>query len=132
MSATDPVAVAALLEEVGAPPRLRVHIAGEALLNDGSAIVFYSIFVQRVLADLHVEGIGEEIGWAEGFREFFRMSLGGVAVGTAFGLGLLAMLYLLNRRYNREENVVEVTATMAVAYINYYVADLVCHTCKLL
>jgi len=26
LSATDPVAVAALLEEVGAPPRLKVHI----------------------------------------------------------------------------------------------------------
>lgn len=39
LSATDPVAVASLLEEVGAPPRLKVHIAGEALLNDGAAIV---------------------------------------------------------------------------------------------
>lgn len=29
LSATDPVAVAALLEEVGAPPRLKIHIAGE-------------------------------------------------------------------------------------------------------
>jgi NhaP-type Na+/H+ or K+/H+ antiporter len=31
LSATDPVSVAALLEEVGAPPRLRIHINGEAL-----------------------------------------------------------------------------------------------------
>jgi len=39
LSATDPVAVASLLEEVGAPPRLKIHIGGEALLNDGAAIV---------------------------------------------------------------------------------------------
>ena len=44
LSATDPVAVAVLLEAVGAPPRLKVHIAGEALLNDGAAIVFFDIF----------------------------------------------------------------------------------------
>ena len=28
LSATDPVAVAALLDQVGAPPRLKIHIAG--------------------------------------------------------------------------------------------------------
>lgn len=38
LSATDPVAVAALLGEVGAPPRLQTHIGGESMLNDGSAI----------------------------------------------------------------------------------------------
>ena len=32
LSATDPVAVAALLEEVGAPPRLKIHIGGESTL----------------------------------------------------------------------------------------------------
>jgi NhaP-type Na+/H+ or K+/H+ antiporter len=36
LAATDPVAVCVLLNEVCAPPRLRIHIAGEALWNDGS------------------------------------------------------------------------------------------------
>jgi len=36
LSATDPVAVSALLEKLGAPPRLKIHISGESLLNDGS------------------------------------------------------------------------------------------------
>eukprot|EP00957_Ditylum_brightwellii_P114693 8745990-Ditylum_brightwellii.AAC.1 len=39
LSATDPVAVSALLNEVGAPPRLKMHISGESLLNDGSAMM---------------------------------------------------------------------------------------------
>lgn len=38
LSATDPVAVSALLNEVGAPPRLKILISGESLLNDGSAM----------------------------------------------------------------------------------------------
>lgn len=37
LAATDPVAVSVLLNEVGAPPRLKMHVSGESLLNDGSA-----------------------------------------------------------------------------------------------
>lgn len=127
LSATDPVAVAALLEEVGAPPRLKVHIGGEALLNDGAAIVFFFIFLARFLFEINIDG-GEDVTWGKGFEMFFRMSLGGVAIGLAFGYGLIMILYLLDRRYNREENVVQVTATMAVAYTGFYVAEVVCKT----
>lgn len=38
LSSTDPIAVAAVLKEAGAPPRLQMHISGESLLNDGSAV----------------------------------------------------------------------------------------------
>ena len=98
LSATDPVAVAALLEEVGAPPRLKVHIAREALLNDGAAIVFFTIFASRYFFELGEEGVGEEVGWGRGFELFFRMSLGGAAIGIAFGLGILYILYILDRQ----------------------------------
>lgn len=146
LSATDPVAVAALLEEVGAPPRLKVHIGGEALLNDGAAIVFFTIFAERYFNELGKEEFGEEVDWARGFELFFRMSLGGVAIGLASGLCCLMILWLLgeltlqrldpcsnnstnsfylflDRRFSREENIVEVTATAAIAYLGYYVAE---------
>ena len=58
-----------------------------------------------------------------GFELFFQMSLGGAAIGIAFGLGMLYILYILDRRFSREENVVEVTATAALAYCGYYVAE---------
>lgn len=128
LSATDPVAVAVLLEEVGAPPRLKVHIAGEALLNDGAAIVFFSIFLQRYLFELGIEGIGEPIDWGKGIALFCRKALGGVANGLLFGGGMLVLLYYLDRRFNREENVVEVTATLGVAYLGFYVAEPVFET----
>ena len=51
-----------------------------------------------------------------------------MAIGIAFGLGLLLIWYLLDRRFNREENVVEVTSTLAIAYTGYYVAEVVCGT----
>jgi NhaP-type Na+/H+ or K+/H+ antiporter len=123
LAATDPVAVAVLLEQVGAPPRLKVHIAGEALLNDGAAIVFFSIFSVRFFLELGVEGLGEEVDWGRGVALFCRKALGGVAVGILFGVGLLTLMLMLDRRFNREENVVQVTATIAVAYLGYYVAE---------
>merc|ERR1719199_987955 len=41
LCATDPVAVVALLKELGASPTLTVQIQGESLLNDGTAIVLF-------------------------------------------------------------------------------------------
>ena len=63
LSGTDPVAVAGLLNALGAPPRLKMHISGESLLNDGSAMVFYNIFSQRYFFELQIPGFGKDIGW---------------------------------------------------------------------
>jgi len=128
LGATDPVAVAALLEEVGAPPRLKVHIAGESLLNDGSAIVFFSIFSERFYREFGIEGVGEEVDAKKGIAMFCQKALGGTAVGLFFGIAMLACLLVLNRRFSREENVVQVTAIFGIAYLNYYVADFVWKT----
>jgi CPA1 family monovalent cation:H+ antiporter len=43
ISATDPVAVVALLKELGASKRLATLIEGESLLNDGTAVVILMI-----------------------------------------------------------------------------------------
>lgn len=161
LAATDPVAVSSLLNEVGAPPRLKIHISGESLLNDGSvrtlcgcflfvsfhhslrklistrclllvkAFVFFTIFSSLFLYELGIQGLGEDIDVARGFAIFFRMSLGGVAFGLAFGLGLILILYCLNRRLNMEENVMQVVATITVAYLAYYTAD-ICDTSGLI
>lgn len=48
MSATDPVATIAVLNEVGAPRQLRTLIEGESLVNDGTAYVLF--FLLRVRA----------------------------------------------------------------------------------
>ena len=44
LSATDPVAVVAILKELGIAESLSMLIEGESLLNDGTAIVVFSIF----------------------------------------------------------------------------------------
>jgi len=124
LSATDPVAVAALLNEVGAPPRLKVHIAGESLLNDGAAIVFYTIFSSNFLLELGIPGLGQDFDIGSGIAKFFHMSAGGVAIGIFFGVGMLGVLLLLDRRLDREENVTEVALTIAMAYTCYFTAEI--------
>lgn len=123
LSATDPVAVSSLMTEVGAPARMQMHIGGESLLNDGSAMVFYMIFSDLFKNEAGIDGFGEQIDLSKGFGIFFRMALGGAAVGIGFGLGLTGLLYFLNRRLSSEDNVFQVTATITMAYIAYYVAD---------
>lgn len=112
----------------GAPPRLKTHIGGESLLNDGSAIVFFSIFSQRFYAELGVEGFGSDIDLAEGVAMFCQKAIGGACVGLFFGMGMLAVLILLDHRFSKEENITQVMAALAIAYLNYYVADFVWKT----
>ena len=48
LSATDPVAVVALLREMGIKKSLATLIEAESLLNDGTAVVVYSILLKAV------------------------------------------------------------------------------------
>uniref|UniRef100_A0A7R9VRG7 Cation/H+ exchanger transmembrane domain-containing protein n=2 Tax=Pseudictyota dubia TaxID=2749911 RepID=A0A7R9VRG7_9STRA len=127
LSATDPVAVSALLNEVGAPPRLKTHIAGESLLNDGSAFVFFNIFFNMDLYR-HTNGThGEKFDWGSGIVYFLKLSVGSAALGTAIGLVLVGFVWDLKHRYNHEENVVQVMTTLAFAYFAFYLSESVLH-----
>ena len=75
LSATDPVAVVSVLHTLGAPPRLSTLIAGEALLNDGSAYVFFVVFYELSSHVCRDQPAVYYIG------NFFRLALGGPAIG---------------------------------------------------
>ncbi|GBG32542.1 Sodium/hydrogen exchanger 7 [Hondaea fermentalgiana] len=128
LSATDPVAVTATLEDVGAPPRLRMVVEGEAMLNDGSAIVFFTIFSELYLAEKGEEGIGESYDIPTGVGKFFQMSVGGALVGVAFSIMLNLVLWLLNRKLGTRDSVLQVASTIAFAYMSYFVAEVVAGT----
>ena len=125
LAATDPVAVSALLNEVGAPPRLKIHVSGESLLNDGSAVVFFFVFGGLFLHELGIVGLGQDTTVAEGFKLFFRMAGGGFGIGLAFALALRLILYKLDRRMEKEETVLQVAATVTIAYLSFFVSEVV-------
>ncbi|KAF3793806.1 Sodium/hydrogen exchanger 7 [Nymphaea thermarum] len=110
LSATDPVAVVALLKELGASKKLSTIIEGESLMNDGTAIVVYQLFYEMVL--------GETFDAADVVKFLSKVSLGAVAVGLAFGIASVLWLgFIFN------DTVIEITLTLAVSYIAYFTAD---------
>lgn len=48
IGATDPVAVVALLKELGTSIKFNILLEGESLLNDGTATVFFWVFFDMI------------------------------------------------------------------------------------
>lgn len=110
LSATDPVAVVALLKELGASKKLNTIIEGESLMNDGTAIVVYQLFYQLVL--------GKSFGWGAIVKFLAQVSLGAVAMGLAFGIASVLWLgFIFN------DTVIEIALTLAVSYIAFFTAQ---------
>ncbi len=116
ISATDPVAVVAILREVGAPKRLGVLIEGESLFNDGTAIVVFSV----LLAVL--QGSAADTGVTGSAIAFLRVAGGGIAVGLVFGLIATGWV---SRTF--DDPMVEISLTLILAYAAMIVAEGVLH-----
>merc|ERR1719230_871769 len=86
LSATDPVAVVALFNTLGVSPRLTMLISGESLLNDGTAMVLFALFLKMSL--------GAEISFLNVIEYFTHMTLTAVILGTAVGM---TTVYLVGR-----------------------------------
>ena len=109
VSATDPVAVVSLLKELGASKKLGTLIEGESLLNDGTAIVLFMVF----LAALTGEGAGDSAVF-----KFFKVALGGIGIGLFFGWVAIAWV---KKVFN--DAMIEITVIIAAAYLTFYVAE---------
>ncbi|ONI31919.1 hypothetical protein PRUPE_1G339200 [Prunus persica] len=110
LSATDPVAVVALLKELGASKKLSTIIEGESLMNDGTAIVVYQLFYRMVL--------GKSYDWVEIIKFLSQVSLGAVGIGLAYGIvSVLWLGFIFN------DTVIEITLTLAVSYVAYFTAQ---------
>ena len=101
-----------------------MHVSGEALLNDGSAYVFYTIFKMRYFFLFGVSGVGEAVNWGEGFKLFFQLALGGMCIGLAFGAGAVILLFALFRRLSGEDSLAQVIVTITAAYLAYFSAEI--------
>ena len=75
---TDPVSATATFARIGAPARVRLLVEGEALINDGTALVAY-----RVALVAAVEGT---FSAPDAVLEFIGNGVGGIAIGLAVGV----------------------------------------------
>jgi len=98
------------------------------MLNDGSAIVFFTLFSSIYLSEFNIPGVGEEYNGASGTALFFKMSIGGSLIGLSFGIILTFFLWLTNRKVADVDNLLQISLTIVTAYLSYYVAEVMAGT----
>lgn len=118
-SATDPVAVVALLKTLGVSPALTMLIGGESLLNDGTAMVMFSICLGIALPEEGVE--------TNYFDLVMRMVFGSLLLGLVSGFMLLAALRVFSNKLERHNAPLQIALTLVAAYANFYVCEAVLH-----
>ncbi|WP_077752635.1 cation:proton antiporter [Shewanella psychrophila] len=116
VSATDPVAVVSLLKEMCSRARLQTLIEGESLLNDGTAIVLFTLFMglatqaQAEFSFMHVIG------------EFTRV----VSIGVLIGAVVAAIsLKFIGSLFN--DSLIEIALTLVLPYLVFYLSEHVFH-----
>ena len=109
IAATDPVAVVALFRTLGVPTRLRVLLEGESLLNDGIAIVTFSLALEIAK--------GQTFSLPGTIADFFLVSGGGLLIGLIFGWMISELVRHL------DDDLIETALTFILAYGTYFLAE---------
>lgn len=110
ISSTDPVAIVALLKSLGASYKFSSLIEGESLFNDGSAMVFFTIFSALTK--------GRSNSLLEVIYSFGRLSVGGPLFG--FVIGFLISKWL--RRIVNDEILI-INITFVMCYLLFFFSE---------
>ena len=109
ISATDPIAVIAIFKNLGVPKRLAVLLDGESLLNDGTAIVFFTLSLALVS--------GTEVRAGGLAVDFFRIVGLGALIGTGVGLAVSQIIKQV------DDPMIEISLTTIAAYGSFLAAE---------
>jgi CPA1 family monovalent cation:H+ antiporter len=115
LSATDPVAVVALLRQMGVSERLAILMEGESLFNDATAIVIFSVFLAMAT------GMDNPVSVPDATLHFLRVFFGGILVGVGTGLLFTGLVRLL------DEAVIRAVSTVISAYLAFIIAESLLH-----
>jgi CPA1 family monovalent cation:H+ antiporter len=109
ISATDPIAVIAMFKRLGVPRRLSVLLEGESLLNDGTAIVFFTLSL-ALASGLVVTAGGLAL-------DFVKIVGVGALIGTGVGLAISQIIKQV------DDAMIEITLTTIAAYGSFLAAE---------
>lgn len=112
LSATDPIAVVAVFKRLRVPKTLATIVECESLFNDAVAVALYRIALGALA--LGAAGGGE-------MTAIVFKTAGGAVAGAAIGIAIAFAAAVLLR--GRDRTIVQIAATIAVAYGAYFAAD---------
>ena len=109
IAATDPIAVVAVFRSLGAPRRLSMLLDGESLLNDGTAIVFFTLSLSLVT--------GASVTTGQLAADFLKIVGFGGLIGAAVGLAVSQVIKQI------DDAMIEITLTTIAAYGSFVTAE---------
>lgn len=118
VSPTDPIAVIALLRQVGMPARLQTILEGESLFNDGVGAAAFQIVLGALLLSLGADG---ELGHLPAVAEIAKvvwLLAGGPLLGFAIGYAVSHLVRAV------DDQLIETAVTFCVAYGSYLLGAL--------
>ncbi len=113
ISATDPVAVVALLGELGVSKRFSTLIDGESMLNDGTGIVLFMLMFAPFTSSVEAADPSPVIS-------FLVVVLGGLVIGY---LMARAFLYYATRRSVQGDALLQTSVMILLSYITFILAQ---------
>jgi len=106
---TDPVSVLATFKNLGVPKRLTTIIEGESILNDGTAVVLFSIILEMVRRG--------ELNVFYGISDFIFVCAGGAAIGGMLGYAAYRAMTKI------DDPEIEVALTLVLAFSAFIIAE---------
>jgi len=115
LSATDPVAVVSLFGSLGISPRLTMVISGESLVNDGTAIVAFSLMLQALQ--------GTTLTAPTVVTFFLRMTLIALVEGLILGTIAVLCIRACSKKLHETDAMLQLMALITVAYMTFFLAE---------
>ena len=109
VSTTDPSAVVGIFRATPAPLRLARIVEGESLLNDGTAVVVFSLVLALVM--------GKPMSLSLAILDFARVVGMGVLIGAAVGYAVSMVIHKV------DDPMIEITLTTIGAYGSFVAAE---------